>query len=150
MYNAWKDANLWDVPPELFYQHLLGTWLFHHGRIKRFTDSLPPDRWIRVRSEDVLNSPRDFLPGICRWMGLDAGEDAVEAMLHPEKSPFARLGPKNALGGNDPGFLNEPAPHEAVNPDSLDIPADWTVDPWLHVAVVEFAGSIGYWHTPKP
>jgi hypothetical protein len=148
MYEAWKNSNLWDVPDELYHQHLLGTWLFQHGRVKTFTESLPPDRWMRVRSEDVLNDPEPNLRRICQWMGVDSGDESVDAMMHPEKSPFARLGPKNALGGNDPKFLNEPVPRQAVDPGSLDLPPDWIVDPWLYVAVVQMAAALGYQHRP--
>lgn len=144
MYAAWSPLGLWMIPDELFHLHLLGTWLFHHARVKRFTESLPPDRWIRVRSEDVLNAPREELPRICRWLGIDHGDDAIEAMLHPEKSPYARLGPRNAMGGNDPGFLEAPVPRQAVLPTTLDIPKEWVVDPWLYVSVVEFAATLGY------
>ena len=144
MYAAWSSVGFWDVPDELFRLHLLGTWLFHHARLKRFTEGLPPDRWMRVRSEDVLNRPREVLPQICQWLGIDSGPAAVEAMLHPEKSVYARLGPSNARGGNDPGFLKSPEPHETRLPDTIDIPADWVVDPWVHVAVIEFAAMIGY------
>jgi hypothetical protein len=148
MYQAWKPMNLWDVPDDLYYMHLLGTWLFQHGRIRGFTESLPPERWMRVRSEDVLNDPLGTLPRICRWLGLDSGEAAVEAMRHPEKSPYARLGPENALGGNDPGFLQAPKPRRAPLLDSLDLPSEWTVDPWTNVAVVEMAAALGYRHKP--
>jgi hypothetical protein len=146
MYAAWSSAGFWDVPDELFRLHLLGTWLFHHARLKRFTDGLPPDRWMRVRSEDILNRPREVLPSISHWLGIDSGEAAIEAMLHPERSPFARLGPANARGGNDPGFLKDPAPRATALLDTLDLPDDWVVDPWLHLAVVEFAARIGYRH----
>jgi len=146
MYEAWRNAGLWDISDDMFHLHLLGTWLFHHARIKKFTESLPPDRWMRVRSEDVLNVPYETLPRICKWLGIDGGDQSIEAMLHPEKSPFARIGPRNALGGNDPNFLKEPAPHPALDPPTLDVPPEWIVDPWLHVAVIEFAATIGYRH----
>ena len=144
MHRVWSKADMWDLPDELFHLHVLGTWLFNHARVKRFTASLPPDRWMRVRSEDVLNKPAETLPAICHWLGVDSGPEAMEAMAHPERSPFARLGPSNAMGGNDPGFLERPALREAEMPTTLDVPAEWIVDPWLHVAVVEFAASIGY------
>lgn len=147
MFKAWKPMNLWEVPDDLYHLHLLGTWLFHHGRIRTFTAGLPAERWMRVRSEDVLGSPVETLRNICRWLGLDSGEAAVEAMQHPEKSPFARLGPENALGGNDPGFLGSPRPRRVPVPRSLDLPAEWKVDPWTHVAVVEMAAALGYRHT---
>ncbi|MBV9661230.1 MAG: sulfotransferase [Acidimicrobiales bacterium] len=146
MHQARKAMNLWDLPDELYHLHLLGTWLFHHGRIKTFTESLPPSRWMRVRSEDVLNAPEETLPRICRWLGLDCREGAIEAMRHPEKSPYSRLGPPNALGGNDPGFLESPSPRRVSAPASLELPPDWMVDPWTHVSVVEMASSLGYRH----
>jgi hypothetical protein len=144
MHRVWSKADLWEIPEEMFHLHVLGTWLFNHGRVKRFTAALPPDRWMRVRSEDVLNSPETTLPAICRWLGIDAGPEAIEAMLHPERSPFARLGPSNAMGGNDPGFLEQPTVRRADLPATLELPPEWIVDPWLHVSVVEFAASIGY------
>jgi hypothetical protein len=148
MYKAWFDQHLWDIPDDRFHLHLLGTWMFHHGRVKRFTAALPPDRWMRVRSEDVLNDPETTLPAICRWLGIDPGPEAVEAMMHPERSPFAKLGPSNALGGNDPKFLGAPVPKRAELPATLDLPEEWVVDPWLHVGLVEFAAGIGYPHEP--
>jgi hypothetical protein len=146
MYAAWRPSNLWDVPDHLWHMHLLGNWMFHHGRIRTFLDGLPPDRWIRVRSEDVLNSPEETLPDICRWLGVDSGPGAIDAMMNPQKSPYARLGPQGAVGGNDPGFLRKPAPRRTEDPASLDLPPEWVVDPWTHVAVVHFAASIGYQH----
>ena len=148
MYKAWKPMNLWDLPDDLWHLYLLGTWLFQHGRIRSFTQALPPERWMMVRSEDVLNAPAQTLPRICQWLGVDAGEAAVEAMQHAERSPFARLGPETALGGNDPGFLESPRPRPTELPESLDLPTEWQVDPWTHVAVVEMALVLGYHHRP--
>lgn len=144
MAQAWRGLNFWDLPEDLFYVHLLGIWLFTNARIKRLTDSLPPSRWLRIRSEDVLTRPREILPEVCRWLGIDDGVDSVDAMLHPEKSPFARFGPPNGPGGNDPGFLASPVPRPAKVPKTIAIPSDWVVDPWLLVAVVEMAAALGY------
>ncbi len=144
MHAAWSTSNFWDIAPELFHLYLLGTWLFHHGRVVRFSERLPPDRWMRMRSEDVLNDPRAHLPLICRWLGIDHGEAAVEAMLHPEKSPYARLGPDNARGGNDPAFLRSPVPQPVECPPDLELPEEWIVDPWLYVAVTRLAAYFGY------
>jgi len=149
MYKAWKPMNLWDLPDDLWHLYLLGGWLFQHGRIRSFTGSLPPESSMMVRSEDVLNAPAETLQRISQWLGGDSGEAAVEAMQHPEKSPFARLGPDTARGGNDPGFLESPEPRHTELPGSLDLPAEWKVDPWTHVAVIEMAATLGYCHEPE-
>jgi hypothetical protein len=144
MERAWSGLGFWDIPGELFNFHLLGIWLFTHLRIKRFTDALPPERWLRVRAEDLLATPRALLPEICRWLGVDDGEESVDAMVHPERSPFAHLGPAGAAGGNDPGFLFSPVMRPAQVPDSLQLPAEWTVDPWTYLAVVQLGHELGY------
>lgn len=144
MYAAWAAARLWDVSDELLRMHLLGYWFFHHRRVKLFAESLPRHRWLRVRSEDVLNDPRPTLTRICEWLGIDSGEKSIDSMIHPERSPFARIGPPGALGGNDPGFLSDPVPRPTLLPDSFDLPQDWIVDPWLHLAVVELGTELGY------
>jgi hypothetical protein len=144
MHNAWASAKLWEVGDELLRSLFLGFWLFHHHRVKRFTESLPPARWLRVRSEDVLNDPRPTLTRICVWLGIEHGDEQIESMLHPEHSPFARVGPRGALGGNDPGFLTSPEPRPTRLPQELDLPEDWIVDPWMHVAACELANELGY------
>ncbi|HTW98852.1 MAG TPA: sulfotransferase [Acidimicrobiales bacterium] len=150
MHRAWASARLWDVPDELLHTQLLGFWLFHHDRVRRFTASLPRDRSLRVRSEDVLNDPRPTLRRICAWLGLRLDGEAIEAMLHPDRSPFARIGPRGALGGNDPGFLADPVPRATHLPERFDPPGEWMLDPWMQVAVVELAAELGYGPSPPP
>jgi hypothetical protein len=149
MARAWGGLGFWDVPDELFHLHLLGIWLFSHARIIRLTDSLPPDRWLRIRSEDVLGRPVEVLPELCRWLGVDDGPDAVDMMLHPERSPFARLGPPSGSGGNDPGFLESPHPRAVAAPESVEFPKEWTADPWFLLAVIQMAAALGYGRRPQ-
>ena len=105
---------------------------------------LPPDRVLRVRSEDVLNSPAESLPSICRWLGLDYGDDEIEAMRHPERSPYARTGPQGAAGGWDHDFMLDPSLRRTQLPATLDLPARWNVDPWLELASRRLANRLGY------
>lgn len=48
------------------------------------------------------------LQQITEWLGIDAGADAIEAMKHPERSPYACIGPENAKFGNDPSYMESP------------------------------------------
>jgi Sulfotransferase family len=149
MYKHWNQLGYWDIDPELFHHFCLGVWFHQHRRIAQLIASLPPDRGLQVRSEDLLNAPRQSLPGICRWLGVDAGPEAIEAMCHPERSPHARLGPPGALGGGDAGFLRDPALRTTALPSSLDLPESWTIDPWQWLAAIDLATRFGYRHTAR-
>ena len=46
---------------------------------------------------------------VTEWLGLRSDALAIEAMRHPERSAYARFGPRNARYGNDIFFLADPA-----------------------------------------
>jgi hypothetical protein len=144
MHRAWAGRGYWRVAPELFHHFCLGVWTFQHRRIDELVQSLPPERALQVRSEDVVNEPAVALPPICRWLGIDSGQRAVEAMSHPEDSPYALLGPENAAGGWDAGFLRAPERRAVELPDTLDLPEGWAADPWLTLASRELGKRLGY------
>jgi hypothetical protein len=83
-------------------------WALCHTNILKFLRTIPSDRVFRVKGEDLLSEPEIWLPKICRWAGVDDGPASVEAMLHPEHSPYAVPGPVNARGGNDAKFTHSP------------------------------------------
>jgi hypothetical protein len=66
---------------------------------------------------------------VCRWLGIRDDAEAIDAMMHPERSPFACFGPITALFGNDPNFLRGPEfrPHKVKVPP-LDKPLAWRPD----------------------
>jgi hypothetical protein len=144
MHRAWAERGYWQVAPELFHHFCLGVWYHQHRRIDELVRSLPPERALRVRSEDVVNDPATALPRVCRWLRIDAGTRAIERMSHPEDSPYAVLGPESAAGGWDAGFLADPVLHPVELPGSLDLPAGWVADPWLGLASRELAKRLGY------
>lgn len=83
-------------------------WCSPHEKIVEFLDALPQEQWLRIKGEHFLTDPDDKLRQICDWLGVRKDEWDIEAMKHPENSPFACLGPMNARFGNDPGFLENP------------------------------------------
>lgn len=114
--------------------------------ILNFLDTVAPELQMRIRGEDIMADPQHHLAVICRWAGLRDDEEAVEEMMHPERSPFACFGPINALFGNDPNFLSGPTfrPHKPKVP-SLSAPLPWREDGQrLYPAVVELAREFGY------
>ena len=84
------------------------SWHFMHDNILRFTSTLPSGQTMRIKGEDILSYPDIFLPQIAEWMGLRTDREAIEAMKHPENSPYARVGPPMARGGNDGKFMRSP------------------------------------------
>jgi hypothetical protein len=121
-------------------------WHDINMNILDFLDEVPADQQIRLRGEDVMAEPQKYLAQIARWAGLRDDEQAVDAMMHPERSPFACFGPIGALFGNDPNFLAGPTfrPHKPKVPP-LNKPVPWRIDGrGLYPEVIELAQEFGY------
>jgi hypothetical protein len=125
---------------------LIASWVEAQCRILRFSATLPRHRYLQVKGEDVLNDTGPQLRSIARWLGIRADEDALEAMAHPEASPFARFVPADSgiAGGNDPAFLRDPTPHRIEVPRTLDPPLRWEGNSHLWEMAVDVAGRLGY------
>jgi hypothetical protein len=122
---AWHDVNL---------------------NILEFLEEVAPERQLRMRGEDIMADPQHHLAAIARWAGLRDDADAVDAMMHPERSPFACFGPISAMFGNDPNFLSGPTfrPHKPKIPP-LNKPVPWRDDgKGLYPEVVALAKEFGY------
>jgi hypothetical protein len=124
----------------------VAAWVQTQCRILRLAATLPAARYRCVRAEDILNDPRAQLASIAAWMDIQTSRDAIEAMLHPEKSPFATLGSAETgiVGGNDHQFLRDPIPHPAEVLPALDAPDGWVGNSSLWEITVEIAVRLGY------
>ena len=90
--------------------HLAAAFLYEwyevHLRIQDFGQIVESSRYYRVQAEQILNSPEPHMRSIASWLGVRVDEDAIAAMLHPERSPFASPGPDGSIfAGSDPAFL---------------------------------------------
>ena len=83
-------------------------WHQFHSHILEFTSTLPTGQTMRIKGEALLSEPDLYLPQIANWLGLRSDAEAVEAMKHPERSPYAYVGPAPTPGGNDPKFMRNP------------------------------------------
>ena len=83
-------------------------WHARNRTICDFLAKIPAEQRMRVRGEDLLAEPDRILPEIASWMRLLNDVSAIDAMKHPERSPYAFLGPRGARWGNDPFFLQDP------------------------------------------
>jgi hypothetical protein len=104
-------------------------WHRCNSNILAFLATVQPKQQMRVRGEDLLSDPDRWLREIAIWLNLRSDSGAIEAMRHPERSPFARFGPRNALMGGDENFFRQPTlrPIEPIV-QSLDSPLPWRRD----------------------
>jgi Sulfotransferase family len=84
-------------------------WYERNVMIRDFMATVPSEQRMVLRGEDVLLTPDAVLPTIADWLGIRTDERAIDEMKHPERSPFAFLGPARARYGNDGIFLEDPA-----------------------------------------
>lgn len=101
-------------------------WLRANRNILHFTRQLRPGQTLRIQGELLLSQPEVYLPQIAEWLEIRTDADAIAEMLHPERSPYARVGPPNAPFGHDPNFLHNPRfEPRPIRPARLEGPFDW-------------------------
>jgi hypothetical protein len=122
-----------------------GSWYAQNSLIMRFLSGIPRRRKLTLRGEDVLAEPELWCRLIADWLGARRDPAAVEAMLHPERSPYARVGPWGAPFGNDINFLREPELRRGrVEVPALDDPVPWADGAALPAHVRGLAAWLGY------
>jgi Sulfotransferase family len=129
-----------------FTAHCTRYWLASNELIGRATSRLPAERRLQARAEDVLNDPVPNLRRIAVWLDVRADDAAIEAMLHPDRSPFACFvaRPSGVNSGYDAKFLADPRPHAVDLPTHLEAPVEWQADPELWGRVTRAAAKLGY------
>ena len=129
-------------------QPMLGfaAWVDVNRRILGFTESLPADRVLRLKAEDVLDGSSDSLRAVASWLGLTTAPAAIDAIAHPEASPFARPGPTESgiIGGYDPGFLADPHLRKLAPPPKLCRPEGWSGHDALWEMIEDLSARLGY------
>jgi hypothetical protein len=121
-------------------------WFDVNRRIAEFLDRVPPERRLVVRGEELVAASGDGLRDVAAWLGLRTDAGAVEEMLHPERSPFARPGPPSAAFGSDVFLRGGPLVREEwTQTRSLDGPLEWRQDDGEFLPHVrELAERFGY------
>jgi hypothetical protein len=139
-----EDSVDYDVDPPVVDPQI--SWLRVQQNIVEVLARIPPERQLTLRGEDVLNAPNSSLREICRWLGIRTDDEALEFMMHPEDSPYARLGPLGAHLGNDINYLRSPALRQGrIRTSTLEGPLSWRRDGGgFREEVVEMARRFGY------
>jgi hypothetical protein len=121
-------------------------WYRCNRNILTFLSRVRSDQQMRVRGEDLLADPDPGLRAITGWLTLRSDVDAIDAMKHPELSPFARFGPRNApMGGDETFFERPPLRPYSVPIQTLDQPLPWRKDgAGFDSRVKQLARLLGY------
>ncbi len=97
-------------------------WTYCNKRIVDFLHTIPRDRKVTVRGEDLMTRPETLFGDLTTQLNLSFDANIFEQMLHPENGPFAHVGPPNAPLGNDVKFLQNPILRQ--RPESSRAPTD--------------------------
>lgn len=121
-------------------------WYRTHQVIGDFLSNVSDRQQIQLRGEDILNDPKQYFQVLCQWLGWSWNDADYEAMLHPENSAFASIGPFGAQLGNDPNFLKSPVfKPRPVSCGSLVANLPWRPDSQgFYPHVIEMARGFGY------
>jgi hypothetical protein len=123
-------------------------WFRAYAMIHDFGRQLAPGQMIRLHGENFLRNPRLYLVQICEWLDISTEEAAIEAMLHPEESPYSSVGPQNAKGGTSSDFLKSPALDfdrlAQIKDGTLEGEMEWEPGRHFSEATRELASWFGY------
>jgi hypothetical protein len=128
----------WLEPPE--------GWYASNSKINKFLRSVDETRFLRVRGEELLTDPDRVARSIASWLGLRTDDEAIDEVKHPERSPYACLGPKGATLGNNRNFLEAPEFRPSTAQQvKLEDPLSWRTDgQGLPARVKQMAQEFGY------
>ena len=121
-------------------------WLKHNRSIGDFLTTVPEGQKLQIRGEDLMSEPDRVLTRISHWLGVRTDARAIDEMKHPERSPYASLGPPGAKFGNNRLFLEDPVfrPY-CANVQTLDGPLPWRTDgQGFDTKVCQLARELGY------
>lgn len=122
-------------------------WYNRHLELMQFGQMVPAGRYMFLKGENFFEHPVPILRQICQWIGKADDDAAIAAMMKPEESPFARLGPENAKFGNNPGFIEKPALRVGkIKAENLHDPLEWFEDQTVYFTneTRELALMLGY------
>jgi hypothetical protein len=123
-------------------------WRVSHELSVAMTEPLAVGQCMRLKGEALLSNLDIYLPQICEWLGIRDDAEAIEAMMHPENSPYACEGPPSAPRGNDPNFLANPAVDKArlakIKEPSLVGELKWRPGDNFEPRTVKLARQLGY------
>ena len=129
-----------------FTDHCARAWLASNQLIASAMTTLPAEGWVQIKAEDLLTGSTAGLHTVAVWLGIRSDDAAIEAMLHPDRSRFARFAARSSgvSGGYDPKFLADPRLRPIEVPNDLEAPVEWQADLSIWDDIRRVAESLGY------
>jgi len=122
-------------------QHDQMRWLQAQRLITDAVKGVAAERFAVLRLESLMSETRSALTKLCTRLDLPSDEAAITEMLHPERSPFAGVGPVGANLGDDRTFLRDPTFPPKFVPSP---PGEGLNRKEMLPEVAQFAGQYGY------
>ena len=129
---------------DIDFQYL---WMRMQLRILTFLKEISPTRSMTLRGEDFLRDPIEQMQTISSFLGLSWSPGFEDSILHPERSPYASIGPQGAQFGNDVNYLCSPCflQRQVSVPIFTDLTIPWRTDGALfNEELVRLAHQFGY------
>ena len=145
MIRSFEDAKIEKLIPFMRESHFtrrqLGelTWLVTNQNIARFLATLPPERWKRVRFEDLVHDPAATASGLCDFLGVPF----VDAMLDPYQDSEARMTGGLSSAAQYGGDLKFHL-HARIEPDAADRWKKFDSENSLSPMSLPLAAEFGY------
>ncbi len=76
-------------------------WYVLNINVCEFLKVVPDEQKMFIRGEDLLTDSDQTLRRIAGWLEIRTDGEALDEMKHPERSPYASLGPPSARCGSD-------------------------------------------------
>jgi Sulfotransferase family len=121
-------------------------WYTLNMAITTFLSTVPKEQQMTIRGEDLVVDADEGLRSVATWLGIRTDSEAVAEMKHPERSPYACLGPSSASYGSDIFLLGIPLIRPEWMPSrSLEGPVGWRTDGGeFSPELKRFAQRLGY------
>jgi len=114
-------------------------WTASHRNVLEFLAGVPPERWVRVRFEELVTDPDAQMESLCRALGLPFDPAVLQPYEGVESKMVDGVYPESAPMG-DPNFLArgriDPSTAQASGPSGDAAP--------LGAPTVELAATFGY------
>jgi hypothetical protein len=114
-------------------------WTLSHRTIQAFLSTVPSERWIRLRFEDLVTDPAGQMEALCRRLGLAYDPAVTQPYDRLDSKMVDGVYPESAPMG-DPGFLA----HGRIDPAAAEAAGRSAAAAALGAPTREVAASLGY------